>query len=86
MDRETLRAHGCGCSSPTLTFSTTDAKIQKEHPDYFGSYKYKVTSKPISFICKYNFWLQGLQDGHPFYEKAAVSPKKVSKAVDIIFF
>merc|ERR1719150_954031 len=37
---ELLQSHGCGCSSPTLTFSTTDAKIQKEHPDYFGSYKY----------------------------------------------
>ena len=42
VDTETLRAHGCGCSSTTLTFSSTDKNVQKEHPDYFGSYKYKV--------------------------------------------
>jgi len=41
VDKETLRAHGCACTSPSLTFSSTDAKIQKEHPDYFGSFKYK---------------------------------------------
>ena len=42
LDTESLRAHGCGCSSTTLIFSSTDKNIQKEHPDYFGSYKYKV--------------------------------------------
>ena len=46
LDTETLKTHGCGCSSTTLTFSSTDKKIEKEHPDYFGSYKYKVWHEP----------------------------------------
>ena len=50
MDAETLRAHGCNCTSPTITFSTTDVKIQKEHPDYFGSYTYKVSTSPSKRI------------------------------------
>ena len=39
---QTLKTHGCVCTSPHLEFSTTDAKLKKSHPQDFGHYHYKV--------------------------------------------
>jgi len=38
---QTLKKFGCICTSPHLEFSTTDAKIQKSHPEDFGHYHFK---------------------------------------------
>ena len=43
LDENTLKLHGCVCSSPNLEFTSTDPKIMKEHPDFFGTYSYKVS-------------------------------------------
>ena len=41
LDEETLKRHGCLCFSSNLKFSSTDPKIEKEHPEFFGTYSYK---------------------------------------------
>lgn len=41
LDDKILKNHGCVCSS-SVKFSTTDSAIEKEHPEFFGSYSYKV--------------------------------------------
>jgi len=41
LDNQILKNHGCVCSSP-VKFSTTDSSIEKEHPEFFGLYSYKV--------------------------------------------
>ena len=41
LDNQILKNHGCVCSS-SVKFSTTDSSIEKEHPDFFGMYSYKV--------------------------------------------
>ena len=41
LDNQILKNHGCVCSS-TVKFSTTDSSIEKEHPEFFGLYSYKV--------------------------------------------
>merc|ERR1711892_913584 len=38
---QTLKTHGCVCTSPHLEFSTTNAKIQKSNPEDFGHYRFK---------------------------------------------
>merc|ERR1711970_83256 len=38
---QTLKTHGCVCTSPHLEFSTTDAKLKKSHPQEFGQYNFK---------------------------------------------
>jgi len=38
---QTLKTHGCICTSPHLQFSSTDAKLQKSHAAEFGHYQYK---------------------------------------------
>lgn len=38
---QTLKTQGCICTSPHLEFSTTDAKLQKSHPQDFGQYHFK---------------------------------------------
>ena len=42
LDEQTLKLHGCKCSSPNLEFTSTDQSIVKEHPEFFGKYSYKV--------------------------------------------
>jgi len=41
LDDKILKNHGCVCSS-SVKFSTTDSAIEKEHPEFFGSYSYKA--------------------------------------------
>ena len=50
LDEQTLKLHGCVCSSPNLEFTSTDPKIVKEHPNFFGKYTYKVSNIIYSFI------------------------------------
>jgi len=38
---QTLKTHGCICTSPHIEFSTTDAKLQKSHLQDFGHYHFK---------------------------------------------
>merc|ERR1719315_148120 len=40
-EEEALKKAGCVCTSPHLEFSTTDAKLQKSHPEDFGHYHFK---------------------------------------------
>ena len=53
LDNQILKNHGCVCSS-TVKFSTTDSSIEKEHPDFFGLYSYKVQNTSIH-LCHKNF-------------------------------
>jgi len=50
LDEQTLKLHGCVCSSPNLEFTSTDPKIVKEHPNFFGKYTYKVSNIIHSFM------------------------------------
>jgi len=42
IDEQTLKHHGCVCPSANIKFTTTDTKIEKEHPEFFGRYTYKA--------------------------------------------
>merc|ERR1712215_17001 len=38
---QTLKSHGCVCTSPHLEFSTTTTKHLTTYPDHFGHYHFK---------------------------------------------
>merc|ERR1712121_46567 len=39
---QTLKLHGCVCTSPNLEFSTTTAAHITSHPNHFGQYQFKA--------------------------------------------
>merc|ERR1712123_557481 len=41
LQEQTLKTHGCICTSPHLEFSTSDANTKKSHPQDFGHYHFK---------------------------------------------
>merc|ERR1711872_160841 len=54
---QTLKTHGCVCTSPHLEFSTTDDKLKKSYPQDFGHYQFQGLDAR----------------GHPYYEKTTGS-------------
>merc|ERR1712098_65170 len=54
---QTLKTHGCVCTSPHLEFSTTDDKLKKSYPQDFGHYQFQGLDA----------------GGHPYYEKTTGS-------------
>ena len=75
LDNQILKNHGCVCSSP-VKFSTTDSSIEKEHPEFFGLYSYKVQTKTHIHTEKIiaKITTKAMHEGHPAYEKAGKKP------------
>jgi len=64
LDEQTLKLHGCVCPSPNLEFTSTDPKIVKEHPNFFGKYTYKAMYEGHP-----SYELLGVKPMYLFYDK-----------------